>query len=125
MKTVTVNKNALRTTLLENRTTHQDDFELAWEGFKKRAVSELEAYLAVTKRRTPNDNVNDFISFDPPVNHTEDYDRAIEMLDWELSDEVELTEQEFRQLVQDSWAWKQQFTHSNVLYTGSASPSKG
>lgn len=122
MESVRVEKAKLLETLRENRKTHKKDFELAWEGFEKEYRRNVENLLS--KRLSPYKPVELFINLQVPEDHTEDYDRAIEMLSWEVEDQIELTETEFRQFVQDNWSWKDQFIMSNTRYTGSVSPSK-
>ena len=55
-----------------------------------------------------------------PVDQTADYDRALQMLKMEVSKDVELTEQEFMELVQDNWSWKRQFSLSNASLSATA-----
>lgn len=124
MKTVKVKKDQLRETLLENKETHVKDFELAWEKYHERVIHNVEQLLQHAKDVKKGEPVNVHIGLQAPVNHEEDYERALEMLEWEVGDHVELTQAEFQQLVQDDWSWKQHFSSLNMAYTGSASPSK-
>lgn len=123
MRNVTVEKDELRTILEKNQVTHVADFELAWAAYHKAVMSNAEKLLEAAKNMTKASVVNLYINLARPENHVEDYVRAIEMCDWEIKDEVELTEGEFRELVQDNWSWKGNFEASNMMYTGSASPS--
>ena len=43
------------------------------------------------------------------------------MLEWEVGDEVMLTEYEFAQFVQDDWGWKQQFRTTGMEYIADSS----
>jgi hypothetical protein len=54
---------------------------------------------------------------DIPVSYKTEYDTAIQMLEWDTSDEVELTRQEFTQYVMDSWIWKSSFLNTTSNYT--------
>lgn len=123
MKTVTVKKDTLLNTLKNNMATHVDDYELAWEGYRKAVISNAEALLNKAKGVKKNEPVLLYINLEMPENHKDDYVRTIEMCEWEVSDEVELSETEFRQFVQDNWSWKGKFQTDNMAYTGSASPS--
>jgi hypothetical protein len=123
VRTVVVKKDLLLTKLEENRKTHNADFEIAFTRFAEQVQRNLEARL---KSLRGGDAVTEemlYINLTMPINYDADYKRAIEMLAWEVGDEVELTEQEFKQYVQDSWGWKAAVEVSNKLYTGSASPS--
>ena len=123
MKEIKVNKDKLIEALSANRETHQADFDLAYEGFREKAMENVEALLNRIKNAEHGTPVQLWVQLEPPVNHVEDYDRALQMCSWEIDDELILTEREFQELVQDDWSWKSQFSVSNKLYTGSASPS--
>lgn len=123
MNQVTVDKHELRKILEKNMDTHHADFELAWDGFQKKALQNAESIVKALKNVKKGGQVTLHVNLSPPQNHTDDYQRAIEMLDWEQENRVVLTQGEFMQLVQDDWGWKQNFTASNMMYTGEASPS--
>src|SRR5262245_18528440 len=117
METVTVNKQRLLETLEDNRETHMPDFDLAWEGFRTKAAENLEAKLAALKAAPHATKVDIWVNLEPPEDHAADYDRAMQTLDWHQGEEFELSEAEFRQYVQNQWAWADRFTISNRLYT--------
>lgn len=123
MRKVTVRKADLLETLKTNRETHEADFDIAWEKYREQAISNVTALLDSLKDLSEAYEVELFVNLSKPELHTDDFDRAIEMIDWEVSDEVELTEQEFQQYVQNNWHWMGKFRQDNVFYTGSASPS--
>jgi len=123
MQEITVKKDALRSTLRTNRETHVKDFEIAWEAYHAKVVENVEQLLGAAKNARKGTAINLHVNLHAPVNHVEDYDRALEMLDWEVTDEVVLQEHEFAELVQDNWGWKATFSNLNTMYTGSASPS--
>jgi len=124
MKDVKVKKARLLETLENNRDTHQADFDLAYEGFRVKAIENVETLLDRIKNADHGTPVQLWVDLVPPTNHVEDYDRAIEMCSWEIGDELVLSDREFRELVQDRWSWKEEVSVSNRLYTGSASPSR-
>lgn len=123
MRQIKVSKDQLVHTLQVNMVTHETDFEIAWEAYRKAAISNVEKILDNAKRAPKGKAIQLYINLQAPENHVNDYTRAIEMCEWEISDEVDLTEGEFRQFVQDQWSWKDQFETSNKMYTGSVSPS--
>lgn len=51
-----------------------------------------------------------------PIDKTNDYDRALEMLQMSVDDVVEISDTEFQCFVQDQWAWTQQAFMSNTKY---------
>lgn len=123
MQNITVEKARLLEALKNNKKTHVDDFNLAWEGFMKQAQMNVEELLKALKKAPRGQAPQLYIGLEAPRNHEHDYQRAIEMCDWETGDQIDLTEEEFQQFVQDDWNWKHQFNTSNQLYTGSVSPS--
>lgn len=125
MKPVKVDKDKLIETLLGNKETHRQDFEIAWEAFRSRAMDNMEAKLHALKNADRGTRVDIWVNLDPPQDHTDDYERVIEMLKWELEDHILLEERDFRAYVQDEWNWTAGFQASAVQYTGSSSPSSG
>ena len=115
MNTVKVSKVKLLDTLKKNRETHKEQFEQAFKGYRKKMVETLQKNLD-SFEKGGNVEVVVNVNLTRPQDHTEDYDRAIQMMTWEINDEIELTLQEFTQLVQDDWGWKQQFTTTNQFY---------
>lgn len=124
MKTVTVKKTELLKTLKKNKKSHKEDYDLSWKEFKKRATENFEARLKQVKNLRKGQHIELWVNLELPEDHTSDYDRAIEMLEWEVGDEVTLQEHEFAQFVQDQWGWSGKFAATNQMYTGSVSPSK-
>ena len=46
-----------------------------------------------------------------------EYDRAIELVEFEVKDEMVITESRFRAWVGNQWTWTEQFTNSNMAYS--------
>ena len=124
MKSISVDKQQLLATLRENRDTHQADYELAWDGYKEAVLKSLRELLRAAKRAEHGETINVHVPHYQPESHVDDYDRVIQMLEWDTDSQVTLDHQEFQQFVQDNWHWKHQFQTANVMYAGSASPSK-
>ncbi len=55
-----------------------------------------------------------------PSNHTDDFDRAIQMFEMITDEEVSLREESFQAYVRNEWHWRQQFLMSNMAYSESA-----
>jgi adenine-specific DNA methylase len=111
--TITVNKDELLTKLKENRETHHELYEKAWEGYCKLARQTLEEMLDTIKQKKP---IGQYFKHTPPEDHTADYDDVIDMLSWSLGSEVELTQTQFIQYVKDDFGWKETWTTSNTGY---------
>lgn len=113
MNTITVDKAQLLGALESNRATHADIFQRAIEKYRARSIELFEDYIAQVKAGKP---VPRTIPLPMPEEHTADYDRTIAMLQWHQYEEVELSESEFRQYVQDQWGWHQTFTANSASY---------
>ena len=51
-----------------------------------------------------------------PVNHLEDYDRVINMMEFSVADKVRLSATDFDAYVRNNWKWKDEFVTSNQAY---------
>lgn len=51
-----------------------------------------------------------------PVDYTEEYDAAIQMIEWELSDEIDLDEESFQKFVLNRWSWARHFAANTGSY---------
>jgi rubrerythrin len=116
MQTVTVKKIDLINQLTENRERHVNTFEQVLEDYRTRAIELLEEHIDRIRQGNV-ERVEVFLP--PPQNYEESYNTAIEMLEWEERIEVELTQREFKQYVQDEWSWKQDFTEAVTTYSRS------
>jgi hypothetical protein len=108
---VIVQRGKLLERLGENREKHRAIFESALEGYRSRAIVELDAMLEDAKAGR---QIRRMVSLIEPEDHTEDYDRVIDMLEMSVNDEIEISAQEFAQYVRDDWAWKRAFYASTV-----------
>ncbi len=114
MQNVKVKVSDLLVKVQENRAKHEQEYKEAVIGWKSEVKTKL------TKALENLDNggkVESRFSIIEPVEHLKDYDRAIEMLRMTVDIEVVLEAHEFDQLCLDSWAWKEQFTGTNMLYS--------
>lgn len=96
-RTVTVKKTDLIATLKENREKHIADFEKAIVAYKSEAYAQLQDLLA----KANNNERNLTLNLIEPVDRRETYDKAIKMFEWEVADEVNLTQDEFKDYVLD------------------------
>ena len=111
--TITVDKDELLIKLRENRATHGAAYEKAKAGYIKVTMKQIEEYL--TRLADGNLLERAFIP-SPPEDHTSDYDDAVAMMTWSTDAEIELTQGQFKQYVQDDWGWKDQWMVSNTQY---------
>jgi len=111
---IVVDKDQLLDTLKDNRDTHRTAFMAAMDKFRTLAIERFEENIEEIKRGGP---VRTFLELPVPEEHTKDYDRAIMMLEWDKGTEVELSEVEFAQYVEDDWGWQQSFASNTMSYT--------
>ena len=110
---VLVDKTELLGVLRANRDSHRDAFLKAQHGFRARAIAELDRSLA--DARAGND-VRLVVHLPEPVDHTEDYDREIRMLEMHQEPTVRIRASLFDQIVMDRWGWSAAFNATNSAY---------
>lgn len=116
MDSITVDKSALLAKLKTNRDEHHGIFERAQEAYREKVIEALDRALADAKEGR---GLRTVVSLPVPEDHTAEFDRAIEMLDWEQGDSVVLSEYEFQQYVQNEWSWRRTFAANTASYVGS------
>lgn len=114
MNSIKVSKSELVKVLTANRAKHRKVVEEAWTGYLAEATRRLEAQVERARQGLRADFSFRLVM---PADHTEDYDRALAMLGMSLDSEIELSEGDFRELVQDDWDWKGQWVTTNSAYT--------
>lgn len=112
MENVRIKRTELLVKVKTNRDNHNGLFVKAQEGFRKRAIEELDTMMEAAKAG----NVRLYVGLTPPQDHTAEYDRAIAMLEMSVDDVIEIEEMRFAQLVMNEWAWFQQATSVNNTY---------
>ena len=114
MDTYTVKKKRLLKKLIKNRDAHRAEFLRAQVKFRERVIEHLDQRLADAKA---GKNVRLYIDLPEPKDYTDSYQAAIDGLNWEIADEVELDTREFNQLVRNQWAWVADFAANTQAYT--------
>lgn len=122
MRPITVDKAQLLAKVEGNRALHRTVFKEAVEGYKERAVRELEVHIERVKRGRIG-----YIQWTLPipVDHTKDYDNAIEMIKMSLGATIEIDEQAFNQFVRDDWTWKREFVSTSMNYSATSNAAYG
>jgi hypothetical protein len=118
METITVDKAALLDTLRTNRSNHKAEYDKAVAAYTKRFVEEAKRFADEAVRRASNKmGFAQFQWLPVPEEHTDDFDRAIQMLEWSVSETVELSEYDFQSYVQNNWRWASSFASNTSSYT--------
>lgn len=113
MEEITVDKNDLIATLRDNMENHRELFEKAQVVYRARMVEELDR--ALEEARTGG-TIKRAFALPIPEDHTSDFETAIQMLEWELGDQVILQRYEFEQYVMNQWGWRASFAANTQSY---------
>jgi hypothetical protein len=122
MQQVTIKKTALLEKLKENRKEHKSDYTISLKGYKIEAKKKYEKALRKLEKKG---KVTERFNLNCPQAYLAQYDTAIEMLEMSEETEFELTRSEFKQYVQNKWAWSDQFNMSNNAYYMAANGNVG
>lgn len=114
MNAIKVKKDDLLAKLRTNRELHEDEFNRAADGYRKRVIAALELRLSQAKNGQLPQMV---FNLPTPINQTKEYDMAIGMLEMSVEDVIELEEHDYKQYVLDQWGWSQNVTATNAMYT--------
>lgn len=107
---------ARRITFLKTVTDYQEDInkEVSRISAKIENKEELPAYLSLKAFA-----IDLSLGLIYPQDHSQDYDRAIRMMEASIYDEVKLSVDEFDAYVLNNWEWKKNFLATNVGYVNS------
>jgi uncharacterized protein YozE (UPF0346 family) len=111
---IRVRKEELLERLKENRAGHRELFLKAQDGYREKAIKELESALDRAKNQTAE---RVYVALPFPEDHTKDYDHIIAMVEMSIDDLFELNQNDFARYVLDDWEWKAAFTQSVMAYT--------
>jgi len=126
LKMVTVRRERLRSTLLENLEKHQRDYETATDNYKRKRInlaSDLveaaQAFADDLSEETQVSNAFSALSMqDKPMSYAKEYERAMALAEWEVADEIELSVHDFNCYVLDDWKWQGSFRRSVMSNAG-------
>jgi hypothetical protein len=114
MREVEVNKLDLLVKLKENKAKHISEHKEARKVYNEKLIEWAEQLILDTKA---NREVIPWFKEDVPTSFEEEYKLAIDMLEWSTeTDTVLLTQNEFKQYVNDEWNWSQGFKATNSKY---------
>ena len=111
-RTIKVNKKDLIDKIKENKEIHIFEYNKAVIAYKQEALSQLKSLI----ENANNGDLELNLKLITPVDNSENYDKVIEMFEWEVSDEVELSQSEFNEYVQDETDFSITAKFSNSAY---------
>lgn len=113
---ITVNKKDLLDALITNRDEHVLTFQKAIEKYRFKAIEFFTEQLDII---SSGGEVERYMRLPLPEEHTDDFDRAIQMVEWHQGTEMILTDQQFEQFVRNRWGWHQTFITNTASYVSS------
>lgn len=114
MNFVKVDRRSLIKKIKTNRDAHRELFIKAQDGFRARVIEELDLMLAEARAGS---RIRTSVKLVPPEDHTNEYDRALEMLEMSVEDVVEIDVNSFVQYVRNEWAWFARAASLNSTYS--------
>lgn len=113
-RVITVKKADLITKIKENRANHELEYAKAVEAYKKEAqrqINEQQNFLNEGKLSLR-------LNLVAPQNKTEEYDKIVQMFDWEINETVELSQGEFNEYILDETSFARDAKFANSTYLG-------
>lgn len=115
MDSITVPKDKLLTTIRANREAHREQFLAAQEKYREKVIAELDTRLEQARN---GGRINLGFTLPEPVDYTDSYDTAIQMLEWEVADQITLEQDDFKRYVLNKWEWARVFAANTQAYLG-------
>lgn len=115
---LTMLKATLIEKLVSNGKQHRDEYRAAMRGFVEQLRPKLSALIEAM-----GDGVDIAAQLDAvkrlpvPESHVAEYERAINLVEFSVSDKIQLGEGRFRELVLDEWGWTERFKQVSSHYT--------
>ncbi len=112
-RTIKVNKDKLIEQIRKNKENHIVEYDKAVVAYKEEALRQLNEQI----KKVEEGSLIASLNLVTPINNAENYDKIIEMFEWEVDDVVSLEQQEFNEFVQDETEFAVQAKFSNAMYT--------
>jgi protein-tyrosine-phosphatase len=114
-RTIQVKKADLIVKIKENKENHIKEFDKAVVAYKDEALRQLR----VQRQRVQDGALDAKLNLITPVDNSDNYDKILEMFEWEVKDVVELEQSEFQEYVQDTTDFAVTARLSNMMYVDS------
>jgi hypothetical protein len=121
-RVISVKKADLIKRVLENKEKHVKEYQEAVEAIKIEAQDQLEANR---KYAEAGEYHKMRFQLTTPINNAKEYDKIVEMFNWEIKDEVELSQGEFNEYVLDETHFAIAARSSNTMYAEKLSNLRG
>lgn len=114
MKTVTVNKEKLKETLNKNMINHIEEYNQMHKLYLQKALEKAEHLVEQLKSNAKGISLS--INLQEPTSHESDYILALDMLNMDVSENVTISDDEFKNYVNDDWYWTTAFSVTKSHY---------
>jgi hypothetical protein len=112
-RTISVNKAKLIEQIKKNKENHIVEYDKAVIAYKEEALKQLNEQI----KKVEEGSLNAKLNLITPINNAVNYDKIIEMFEWEVNEVVELEQNEFNEYVQDETEFAVQAKFSNTMYS--------
>jgi len=113
-RTIKVIKADLIKKINENKETHIKAYAKAEIAYKKEALKQLSELT----EKVNNGDMKVRLNLTTPVDNRNNYDKIIGMFEWDVEDEVELSQQEYNEYILDETEAARHALMSNSAYLG-------
>jgi len=117
MNEIKVNKQELIATIKDNLKKHKVDYEEALI-LRREKIKNIfkEEIKKIDGDKSYQTNVEFIYSELKPKNNTKSYEKALQKLEMSVDEFIELSDEDFNELVLDEWHWKREFLTSSLRY---------
>lgn len=116
-RSIRVNKQELIDKIKANKAQHIKDYQEALDAFKLEADKQL-VKAKETLDSGPDNYAKIVLKLVVPVNKADEYDKLVTMFEWDVNDEVELSQSEFNEYVLDESTFAVNARLMNSTYKG-------
>jgi phosphoribosyl-dephospho-CoA transferase len=111
-RTINVKKAELIAKINENKANHIVEYNKAVIAYKEEALKQL----AELTKKVEEGKLGVTLDLVTPIDNSANYDKIIEMFNWEVNEIVELKQDEFIEYVQDETDFAVSAKYSNTFY---------
>ena len=114
-KSIKVNRLVLLDKLKENLLIHTNELIESNLDYRK-AIIQFSNNLITAL--TNDDKVEPYFKIQPPLDHTKEYQEAIDMLEYSVDEVIELGEELFKAYIKNEWSWSEGFNSYKTTLKG-------
>jgi hypothetical protein len=114
-KTVKVEKAKVLETLRQNKKIHHEEYEEAMNGWIVKAKEKMLDIITQLQSEKARETKIE-IHLPKPVSFEKEYEKTIKMIELEISNEIEISNEEFEKFFLDEWEWKHNFLSNTMMY---------